>query len=322
MFSSTGRSQGTTATLGLPARTCHRGVKEHTFRKPPFRIRHRKSVLSTNRRSFVWNRAAAVLLCAGSIFSADAVGAPVRVRYKEGLTHGFLVLSTLDEHRIAVGDLAEVVRGNRVTIHLVYHFYDGSLQDETTVFSQRGNFRLISYHLIQKGPSFKQSSDLSIDMSSGQVTVKYKDDKGEEKVENERMKLPQDLANGLVLTLLKNIGADPPPLEVSMVVTTPKPRLVKLEIRRQGVANFSLAGSKRDAVDFVIKVNIGGVAGLLAPVLGKQPPDAHVWIIEGDAPTFVKSEVLSFLGGPTWRTELVSPVWPDIEKPKPTNAEK
>ncbi len=235
------------------------------------------------------------------------------VRYKEGLTHGFLVLSTLDGKHIAVGDLSEVVRGNRVTSHLVYHFYDGSLQDETSIFSQRGNFRLISYHLIQRGPSFGHPTELSIQMSSGQVSVRYTDDKGYEKVENERMKLPPDLANGLVLTMLKNLGADPPPLGVSMVVSTPKPRLVKLQIHKLGVANFSLAGSKREALDFVIKVDIGGVAGLLAPLLGKQPPDAHVWIITGEAPTFVKSEALSFLGGPIWRTELVSPVWPEGE---------
>ncbi len=269
-----------------------------------------------------WNQAATVLLCAAFFWSTDAAAAPVLVRYKEGLTHGFLVLSTLDEHHIAVGDLTERARGNQVTSHLTYHFYDGSLQDETTIFSQKGSFRLLRYHLIQKGPSFKQANDLSIDVPSGLVTVKYTDDKGEEKVESEHMKLPQDLANGLVLTLLKNVGADPVPLQVSMIVSTPKPRLVKLDIRKQGTANFSVAGSNRDAMDFVIKVDIGGIAGLLAPVLGKQPPDAHVWIIGGEAPTFVKSEVLSFLGGPVWRTELVSPVWPDIEKPKPTNTEK
>jgi len=254
--------------------------------------------------------------------SSRSWAAPVAVRYKEGLTHGFLILSTLDGHHLAVGDLSEVARGNRVTSHLVYHFYDGSLQDETTIFSQRENFRLISYHLIQKGPSFKQPTDLSIETSSGQVTVKYTDDKGNENVESQRMKLPADLANGLVLTLLKNVGTDPPPLEVSMVVSTPKPRLVKLEIRKQGVANFSLAGSKRDAIDFVIQVDIGGISGLLAPWLGKQPPDAHVWIIGGEAPTFVKSEVLAFLGGPIWRTELTSPIWPDIEGPKANHGEK
>jgi hypothetical protein len=35
-----------------------------------------------------------------------------------------------------------------------------------------------------------------------------------------------------------------------------------------------------------------------------------VWVLGGDAPTFVKSEQTLYLGGPVWRIELVSPVWP------------
>jgi hypothetical protein len=249
------------------------------------------------------------LFLALTLLPASLPASPVPVRYKEGLTHGFLVLSTLDGKPIAEGDLTEVTQGNRVTMHLVYRFKDGSVQDESTIFSQRTNFRLISYHLVQKGPSFKQSMDLSFVTSSGQVTVRYTDDKGNEKVENERMKLPPDLANGLVLTLIKNVRADTS-TEVSMLVATPKPRLVKLVINSEGKEPFSLVGSPREAIHFVIKIDIGGITGLLASFLGKEPPNAHVWIIGGEAPTFVKSESISFLGGPIWRTELVAPVWP------------
>jgi hypothetical protein len=127
------------------------------------------------------------------------------------------------------------------------------------------------------------------------------------------MKLPPDLANGLVLTLLKNLRPDGDLPQLSMVVATPKPRIVKLSARLEGKDPLSLAGSRRDALHYVIKVEIGGVAGVLAPLLGKQPPDAHVWILGGEAPTFVKSETLSFLGGPVWRAELVAPVWPKSE---------
>jgi hypothetical protein len=40
----------------------------------------------------------------------------------------------------------------------------------------------------------------------------------------------------------------------------------------------------------VAKIQIGDVAGLVAPIAGKQPPDINVWILEGGAPAFVKSE--------------------------------
>ena len=247
------------------------------------------------------------------VHDAAHAASDLAVRYKEGLTHGFLVLSTLDGKQIAVGDLLQIAHGSQVTSRLVYHFNDGSLQDETTVFSQRKSFSLITYHLIQKGPTFPHPTEVLIDAAKSQVTVRYTDDKGNEKSENEHMKLPPDLANGLVLTLLKNFHPEGTLPQLSFVVATPKPRIVKLSISAQGKDAFTIGGSRREALHYVIKVEIGGVAGLLAPLLGKQPPDAHVWITADEAPTFVKSETLSFLGGPVWRTELVAPIWPKSE---------
>jgi hypothetical protein len=85
---------------------------------------------------------------------------------------------------------------------------------------------------------------------------------------------------------------------------------VKLAITVAGDEPFSTGGAVRNATHFVLKVEIGGISGLLAPLLGKQPPDSHVWILGGEAPAYVKSEQPLYLGGPLWRIELVSPVWP------------
>jgi hypothetical protein len=244
---------------------------------------------------------------------------PVEVRYKEGLLHGFLVLSTLDGTPLAEGDLTQVLHGNRITSRLIFRFKDGSRQEEAAIFSQRRYFRLVSYHLVQKGPAFPHATEITIAPSTGQVTVQYTDDDGKEKTANEQMKLPEDLANGIVLVLLKNLGPDPPPLEVSMLVSTPKPRLVRLAISSYGTDAFSLAGAGREALHFVIKVEIGGLAGLVAPLLGKQPPDGHIWIEGGESPTFVKSESVAYLGGPIWRIELVAPVWPRAATPEAKN---
>lgn len=259
-----------------------------------------------------------ISVCFLAISSVSA--SPVEVRYKEGILHGFLVLSTLEGNPIAEGDLTQVPHGNRITSRLIYRFKDGSRQEETAIFSQRGYFRLLSYHLIQKGPAFQHATEVTIAPATGQVTVRYTDDDGKEKTTSERMKLPPDLANGLVVTLLKNLRPDAPPIELSMMVATPKPRLVKIAISSPGKDPFSLAGAAREARHFVIKVEIGGVAGLVAPLVGKQPPDAHIWVTEGEAPTFVKSEGISFMGGPIWRIELVAPVWPRSAAPDANKA--
>jgi hypothetical protein len=244
------------------------------------------------------------------LLSRAVLAEPVTVRFAEGVVHGFLSLRTTDGALVANGDLMQVARGDRVTSRLVFHFKDGSLSDETSVFSQRQSFRLISDHLVQKGPTFPQPLDLRIDCATGDVTVHYTDDHGKEKVESERMKLPLDLANGMMPTLLKNIPAKAVPPTMSMVVATPKPRLVKLEVSGAGEDSLSTGSVARKAAHYVVKIEIGGLAGLIAPLVGKQPPDTHIWILGGEAPAFVKSDGPMFLGGPIWRTELVSPVWP------------
>jgi hypothetical protein len=251
-----------------------------------------------------------VVIGAALLRPATTSSEPVAVRYMEGLVHGFLALRSLDGKTLASGDLIQQARGDRVTSRLVFHFNDGSISDETAVFSQRGHFRLLSDHLVQKGPAFDRPIDMTIDAPSGQVTVRYQDDHGEQKTEAEHLELPPDLANGLIITLLKNVRRGAIPKSVSFVAATPKPRLVKLEITLAGAEPFAIAGSPRKATHYVLKVDIGGVSGLLAPLLGKQPPDSHVWILEGEAPAFVKSEASLFIGGPLWRTDLVSPAWP------------
>jgi hypothetical protein len=251
-----------------------------------------------------WTFVAFVLL------SGSLAGEQVAVRHTEGLVHGFLTLRDLDGSLIAEGDLIQNASGARVTSRLVFHFKDGSLHDETAVFSQRQQFRLLSDHLVQKGPSFPQPLDMTIDAVKGHVTVRYTDDHGAQKVEDEQMKLPPDLANGLILTLLKNARPNAVPKSVGFIAATPKPRLVKLEITPTGDEPFSIAGSSRRAMHYALKVDIGGIAGVVAPLVGKQPPDSHVWILGGEAPAFVKSEQPLYNGGPLWRIELVSPVWP------------
>jgi hypothetical protein len=99
---------------------------------------------------------------------------------------------------------------------------------------------------------------------------------------------------------------------VSLIAATPKPRLVKLVIAPSGEDAFTLGTTARNATHYVIKVEIGGVAGFVAPLIGKQPADTHVWILQGEAPAFVKMEGPMYDGGPLWRLELARPSWPAL----------
>lgn len=253
------------------------------------------------------SRLIAILLAASAILQPQALLAEmVPVRHMEGLVHGFLVVRTLEGKAVADGQMTQDAHGDQVTNHLIFRFKDGSIYEETTVFTQRGTFRLLSDHLIEKGPSFKQPMDTSIDASTGQVKVRYTDDKGKEKVIAERLQLPPDVANGLLFTLVKDIKPNLPQTTVSMVAATPKPRLVKLAILPVGEEPFTIGSFGYKAMHYVIKVQIGGATGFLARLTGKQPKDRDVWVLEGDAPALVKFEGPLYEGGPIWRIQLAS----------------
>ncbi len=246
---------------------------------------------------------ALVLFCCATLRSE-----PIAVKYPEGVVHGFLVLHSLDGALLADGDLIQTAHANTVTSRLVFHFKDGSLHDETVTFSQRGHFRVLRDHLVQKGPAFPEAIDMSIDGMTGDVKVDYADKHGDRKESEERLTMPSDLANGLIPTLLKNVHVEARPT-LSLIAATPKPRLVHLEVSSVGRERFSTGSETRTAIHYVLKIDIGGLAGRLAPLVGKQPPDSHVWILTGGAPAFVRSEQPFYMGGPLWRIDLVSPRW-------------
>jgi hypothetical protein len=242
----------------------------------------------------------------------------VSVRYPEGTVHGFLELRSEDGRVVASGDVVQVVRGDRVTSRTLFTFKDGSIDDETTVFSQRRTFQLISDRHIQKGPFFPHPTDVSIDARSGQVTVRSPGKDGKEEVRTDHIDLPPDLANGMVPLVVENMKADAAETEVPMLVLTPKPRVVKLVISPSGEESCSVVGSPRKAIHYEVKVELGGVAGVVAPLIGKAPPNIQLWVVGGQAPTFVRERGPLYAEGPMMTIQLASPVWPEaatLEKP-------
>jgi len=63
-------------------------------------------------------------------------------------------------------------------------------------------------------------------------------------------------------------------------------------------------GEERPATHYVLKAEIGGVAGFFAPLVGRQPPDSHVWIAGGNPPIYLRSDQPFYVGGPLWRMEV------------------
>src|SRR6267142_2517843 len=105
-----------------------------------------------------------VVLAAATFAQAD----PVAVRYSEGVTRGFPILRSQSGDVLAQGDLIQVAYPDRVENRLVFRFRDGSIYDESVTYDQRGVFTLLSYRVVQRGPSFPETLEASFDRATGE----------------------------------------------------------------------------------------------------------------------------------------------------------
>ena len=133
--------------------------------------------------------------------------------------------------------------------------------------------------------------------------------KGGEAGKTEHVDLPPDVANGLLFNLIKNLLKDSPRIEVPYLALSTKPRMVKLAIAMEKEEQFTIAGRPSKAVEWDVKPVLGGLAGVVAPLIGRQPPDLHVWITEGGVPAILRADAALYAGGPVWSIQLASPVW-------------
>ena len=104
---------------------------------------------------------------------------------------------------------------------------------------------------------------------------------------------------GLPPNLLLNILPSTPETKLSFVAPTAKPRLIQVSIKPAGEVPFTIGDSRRKAIDYILHVEIGGVAGVIAPLIGKQPADFHIWIFAGSSPAFIREEGQLYEGGPS-----------------------
>jgi hypothetical protein len=247
-----------------------------------------------------------VVLCG---LSLAAHAEPVPALYKQGSLHGFLLLKSQDGKVIAIGDQINVVHGTEVRSELIFHFRDGSIDDEVAYFRQGAVFQLIRDHHVQKGPSFPQPLDMTVDVPGGKVT--WQEAKGDGiDTKTQYMDLPPDLVNGMMMLLAENFPSKRRELETSYLAADPKPRIVKFSVKPAGEDRVDIGGDGRQTSQLNIHIEIGGIAGAIAPLVGKQPSDIKLWVVGKEAPVLVRMDGALYPQGPIWSVILTSPTWP------------
>jgi hypothetical protein len=232
------------------------------------------------------------------------------VRFVEGVSHGFLLLRSLDGSLLATGDLLQTAHDGEVRKRIVFRFGDGSFFEESVTFTQQDVFAIRSYRVMQRGPAFDADTEIALE-GSGKYRVKTTAPAGRrEKVLEGTVDLPDDVSNGMLFTVVSNLvgGAT---ATVHYVAFTPAPRLIELELTPEGEQKVMVGELSKTAVRYVAKPKLGVWLGLFAKVLGKVPPDGRVWVVPDDVPAFVRFAGPLYPTGPVWRIDLASPRWPD-----------
>jgi hypothetical protein len=245
--------------------------------------------------------------CPTAGLGSPAAAEPIQVRHPQGWAHGFVEVTTLDGKRIGVGDLLQRVKHGEITSRLVLNFSDGSVDDETTVYRQDRVFRLTSDHHIQHGPSFPKSVNVFVDAQHNRVRTI--DESG--KVTEAAIEMPADTYNGMASTILMNLVPGATDSTIAIVIGGEKPRIAHLKSTRGDNRRFTLGSVRREAVEWTVHVDLGGVAKVVAPIIGKEPPEYHVLIAGGEDPVFLKEDGPLFEGGPIWRVQQVSAAFPE-----------
>ena len=143
-------------------------------------------------------------------------------------------------------------------------------------FTQHNVFRLVAYHLTQKGPAFGEaSSEVSFDRDSG----RYRASSGDKSAEG-TLDLPEDLHNGMTGMLLRNLPTGGRASGYLMAFT-PKPQLVRSDMGPEGEDRFSVGDATFTAVRHLVKLDIPGLKGAIANLIGKNPPDIRYWVSSG-----------------------------------------
>lgn len=236
---------------------------------------------------------------------------PIAVKYAEGVVHGFLVLRSESGSIIAHGDLLQTPKGGAVTTETVFRFGDGSLLDETAVFAQDGAFKLLSYHLVQRGPAFDQDLEFDLVRNRGSYRLTTRNHRdGKEETDSDTVDMPADLYNGMIPTIVKNLAAGDS-ATVHLLALTPKPRMIQLGMKSAAGVEVLVGAHREKTLHWVLHPRLGAFTGFFAKLLGKTPPDNHIWVATESVPAFVRFEGPLYMKGPMWRIELSIPTWPE-----------
>ena len=245
------------------------------------------------------------------VLSAEAAQIPVR--FVEGAAHGYLTLRDDRGDRLADGEMIQKTHGELVDGRLIFRFKDGSLHDERVSFTQKHVFTLQSYKLLQRGPSFPTTIDLAMDRKTGEYRLQSSKNGSADDPLTGLIDLPDDVSNGMVMTLLRNLTPGHGET-VHFIAFTPDPKVIELKLVPSMKSSIRIGDVAKQVTQYVLEPQLDSLTAFFGKLLGKLPTafHYHFWLLTEEVPAFAGFEGPLYLNGPTWRIEQTSAsnLWP------------
>ncbi len=230
-----------------------------------------------------------ILLAAPPAAGRDA-GDPIHLLWVEGDVGGFSTIESPDgKTTIGLIKYHQHRRGPVLQAVRIARFRDGS-SDEDRVEARVGStLQTLRGRSIIRNAAGVSTVDITVDVVRGHIT-------GFSGVGDERQDYDEhvDLTPGtywgpLVFIVVKNFdqNATEERLVFRTVVPTPKPRVLDMELVRQGRTVVRRVGESLDGVGFLLRPTMGPI---LDPIIHAFAPETHFIVIPGSPPALARFE--------------------------------
>jgi len=181
----------------------------------------------------------------------------------------------------------QTVRGDRLATHRIARFRDGSSDEDTAEARVAGTLEALGGRSIIRDPDGEAVADVRIDVANGHIEADWGRGSQRETLD-EHVVLPRGTYWGpLIFIVLKNFeaNAEDGRLAFRTVAPTPKPRVLDMELSRQGAAALDRVGLHLDTESFRLSPT---VHWLVDPVIRVIAPRATFWLLPGEPPALAR----------------------------------
>ena len=221
--------------------------------------------------------------------SARQPGDPIRLDWTEGDVAGFSAIKapdgseaigSIEYHQRRNGDVLEAVR--------VARFVDGS-SDEDHAVARVGGAQLeaVSGRSIIRDAGGEVIVDVNIDVEGDRLHGFWIDDGEREEFDMQADLPPATYWGPLIFIVLKNFAANAEHGRVRFqtVAPTPRPRVLTLELVRDGASTLDRPGGELGVHDYVLRPNIGWAVD---PIIHALIPSTRFFVEPGAPPALAR----------------------------------